>query len=516
MKRPLSYPNYQAGHQTARVTKKTVFFKMHTYNIMTAYKSLKQNIVVEYIPWLVIAILLGKALATADGLLLLLLVSSIAFPLLLKNIKLVVYLMFVSVFFLDWLWGYLSFLPRQLTWLPEILSLVLLLRIVVDLSIGNIRIKNNFFTYFIYCWFFLSVIGIIINSVSPFVFLAGFRNYFKFIPLFLVFSWYPFSDKFVKQIVGILIFISVIQILFVIPEAIIYRGKSGDYIVGCLGAHASGDLGIFQLLIFSTLISLYKSNYYTLRRFITYGTLILLPAFITEAKVVFFILPIIMCVSFLDFRSKTVTRNFLILLLSLVILPGGVYIYNKIYSDKYGVNIQEFLFSSEKTADHIGVGELSFRKGGELRAISAIQFMFQNINKGSYTKFFGVGIGNASDSVFPESRGEYHEKYSYWVIGRVFFARFGWEYGYLGLMLLIVFFVILFNKKNNEKNDTFYTAMFSGKKNLAIISAWCFFYNSFLVISPLAFVFWFYLGIINNRLLTETDNTFNTRERIAL
>jgi len=430
-------------------------------------------------------------------------ISVIVFFVMFNNIKFTIYSLILLVYFLDWFSSYLALLPRQITWLPEMLSFVLLVRIMFDLANKEIKIKNNFITYFVYFWLFLSIVGIAVNFVNPFVFIAGFRNYFKFIPVLLVFSWYPFPAEFVKRIIGFIIFIGLIQIFFIIPERIIFWADEGDLMVGSLGAHASGTLAIFQLLIFSILVALYKSNYYSLKKFMTYGGLVLLPTFITEAKVVFFLLPIVFAIYFLDFKGRMFARSAFLVILGSVVLVAGIYIYNSIYAEWRGRDIRTMIFSPEKALDDVGLGKSPYYADGTLRRATSVKFMLESINKDIYAKILGVGIGNASDSLFPLSRGHYHKKHSELYIDRAFWARFGWEFGYVGLIFLIVFFVRLYLIKRHKEYDAFYNGIFNGVKGMVVITVLSFVYSSFLTLNPLSLVFWLYLGILNNKLLSE-------------
>ena len=452
------------------------------------------------------ALLVGVSLATSNYVMLFGVVSLAAGLVVFSNIKFAIYSMILTVFFFEWLSGFVSILPRQLTWLPEMLALVLLCRITFDLANKKIRIQNSFITHFLYLWVLLSVVGAVVNSLSPFVFIVGLRNYFKFVPLLLIFSWYPFPDEFVKRIVRIVIAIAVIQILFVIPEAIIFRSESsdwGDFVVGSLGSHASGTLAIFQLIVFSILAALYRSNYYSLKKLVIYGGLVLLPTFITEAKIIFILLPLTFLISFLDLRRRMLAKATLLTAMGAVVFIAGVNIYDNIYAQRPGRDIRAFMLSRERIMDELGTGEIAYGKSGELRRLSAVGFMFQNINQDTYTKIFGVGIGNASNSLFEGSKGKYHKKYPELRIADVSLAGIGWEFGYAGLALFGIFFFTLCIVRPREQYGPFYDGMFHGVKGLVFIAAVCFIYNSFLAINPLAFVFWLYLGILNSKLLKQ-------------
>lgn len=406
-------------------------------------------------------------------------------------LRTVIYSLLLCVFFIDFLCGYLSILPRMFTWINEILSLFLLFLIFADLSLQRLNIKINFLILIALVWVIIAILGVMVNGVNFFVFLAGFRNYFKFLPLFFALSWYPLPDKLIRNIIQCLILISTIQIFFIIPEKIYYYGLSGDLIVGSLGANASGILVIFQMLVFSLLISLYKSNYYSTKAFIFYSVLILSSTFITEGKIVFFILPIIFIVYFLEISN--LKKSFALVFIGLSVFIAGVFIYNYIYGD-----IGKYLLKSDKTEAYLGLNEISYVKINKLRRIPQVYFMFKNINKTIYKQVIGVGIGNASESYFQRSNGEYYKKFGFLGITRVFLAKLGWEFGYTGIILFLGLLLYLYFVNYGTDLDQFENGIINAKKGIVIVTLSSLIYDSALTTNQLSFTFWLYLGILNN------------------
>ena len=412
----------------------------------------------------------------------------------------IIYGTLVSIFFLDFFNGYLNLIPRQITWAAEIFSLILFMLIFADLAFYKLPIKFNFLTYFLIVWLFISVIGVVINNVKPFVYFAGVRNYFKFIPFFIALSIYPLPLKLIEKFFEILILISASQLLFVIPEKVIFWGKSGDLIVGTLGQNASGTLVIFQLLSFSIIISLYKCGYYTTKKFLLYSIPILLSTFITEGKIVFFILPFIFIISFLG--VKNLPKIIIIFFMGFIFIIIGVFLYNFIYG-----NIERHFINYDSTLETLGANDISYAKNDRLRRISQVRFMFKNINHSTYSKIFGYGIGNASDSYFKLSKGEYSKRFPSLGIDKVLLSRLGWEFGYSGIFIFFFFLIFLYNYRIPNTNIEFYNGILEARKGIIIVILFSCIYNSSLIINPISFVFWSYLGIFNNIILEhESQN----------
>ena len=409
-------------------------------------------------------------------------------------LKFIFYSTLIAICLLDFLSGYLHILPRQFTWLTEIFSLMLCVVIFADIAFYKFSLKINFLIYFLFIWFLITFFGIISNNVSPFVVFAGLRNYFKFIPFFIALSIYPLSERFFKNFINIIILVSAMQLIFVIPEKIIYWKKSGDLIVGSLGSNASGTLVIFQLLSFSIIISFYKADYYTFKQFLFYSILILLSTFITEGKIVFFILPILFFVNFINI--KNFRKNFVIIIIGILAMLLGVLLYNSLYG-----NIERHFINYNETFKTLGVSEISYGKNDRLRRISQVHFMIKNINNSFYSKFFGYGIGNASDSFFYLSKGEYNKRYYLFGIDKIFISRLGWEFGYSGVILFLCFLFILYKYNTPSSNNKLFNGILDARKGIIIVILFSSFYNNALIMNSTSFIFWSFLGIFNNILL---------------
>ncbi len=452
--------------------------------------------------WLPVVVLMGVALSTSNYVLLVVALAIVLGPLVLSNVRMLIYALILSVALLQGLSTYFKVLPRQITWITEILCVLLLLRLVADLSLGQVKLRNTFMTYFVYAWLALALIGIGVNAVAAPVFLAGLRNYFRFIPLLFVFSLYPFPEVFLKRIIRLVLVVGVIQLPIVVAERILFPGDYGDAIVGSFGAGASGVLGLFEVVLLAVILALYKSRYYSVKDLMLYGVLVLLPSFITEAKIVFLLIPVLMALNLFERKSERLGKNVLVAAIGAVIFIGGIHIYNMIYVSHTRSRVQDILLDPERMMDFLGVEKASYSGPDEMPRVTAVNHMFAHISRDPIMTVFGVGVGNASDSLFEVSKGRYRRLYPQ-LRDDVFAARAGWEFGCAGLILFGVFFYKLSRIRRHMDHGPFYNGLFYGVKGLVFIVVVSIIYTSFLTLAPLAMLFWMLLGMTNRRLLVE-------------
>ena len=116
-----------------------------------------------------------------------------------NNIRLNIYLLFLFLFSLDYLNFVLGLLPRQFTWFPETLSIVLMSYILLQI----IKLKDlpDHKAYrFFWVYLLILLIGIFINWVEIPVFLTGIRNHLKFIPFFVIPFFVEFNEAEIRKL----------------------------------------------------------------------------------------------------------------------------------------------------------------------------------------------------------------------------------------------------------------------------------------------------------------------------
>lgn len=404
-------------------------------------------------------------------------------------------LVFVSLFLLDWLSDVIGLIPRQVTWVPEVILIILLLKILF-ISATEKKFLRTPIDYLVLCLIILGIISAFVNYSKFIVTFAGFRNYFKFYLLFYVTAFLDYDDQFLKKLLKFLILLAFIQIPITILQKYLYIGQSsGDPIGGTLGVGTSGTLTLFLLMIISILIAFYMNKLITGRKLLYSIAFLFIPMSINETKITYFLFPAL--VLFLlgkNFIEKKEFKSFI----TLAIISGMVFIvsyqtYKSIYIKRRNIEVLSYGYVSR----YIGS---EYTKSGGLNRLAQVKFANKNITQQFNTTMLGVGPGNASDSFFEDAIGYYYRKYSLLNIDSVFLSRFLWEYGYLGIA---VFLCILFNlfrlagKIYKYSSVPFYKSIALSFVGMMFVLIGASIYSNSFLIDVLGYAFWFMAGCIH-------------------
>ncbi|RMD97262.1 MAG: hypothetical protein D6814_09840, partial [Calditrichaeota bacterium] len=168
-----------------------------------------------------------------------------------------VLMLFVSIFLIDWISEFLGLLPRQFTWLPEIILAILFAKIIF-LKIVNKNILGSSIDKLMLLLICSAIIGAVVNAMNPIVAILGFRNFFKYIIMFYILLNLNLDEIFFKKMIKLLIIVALLQIPITIAEWQIYG--IGDNVVGTLGRNTTGVMAIFLAFIASFLIGFYMHS----------------------------------------------------------------------------------------------------------------------------------------------------------------------------------------------------------------------------------------------------------------
>ena len=412
------------------------------------------------------------------------------------------YICFVSIYILDWLSGKLGFLPRQLTWLPEIVSIALV-PYIIRLFKGKKAVKEILFFGFLLIF---ASVSYFLNSdtINFAIFGAGIRNYFKFIPIFLL----PFildqdQYRYIKiKFPKIIFLITLAQIpVTLVQRFIIYSSSgSGDPIGGTLGANASGLLSQFIFFTIALIIAKMLTKKIRKQEFLLLFIALMIPVVLNETKITLLLLIGLGITYYLFSKNEKLFNKIIIIIISII----GVMLFIKVYTVIFRArtlerSLQYFINPVDTIYDRW------YTKSGKLNRIPAIIFAFSHITTNIYNAIFGIGIGNASHSFFNSAIGTYYKKYSTLGIDGIYLARHIWEWGIAGTILWLTFFANLF-RKSLIIEDKQYLYWYIGVFSVFIIGS---IYNGNILTNSLGFYFWFLSGIISREYYDQKKSINN-------
>jgi len=440
-----------------------------------------------------------------------------------------VFFLFSLFFSLDYLSQTLGIIPRQFTWLPEVISIGILFYLFIRLFREKDLVPIFSRTQLVIFFIALTLIGLIINRVDTPVALAGIRNNLKYLPLFFLPFFYKFDKSFLQRFLAFLLLLALLQFPVTIIQRIVYKTTSGDPIGGSLGAQSSGILSVFLALCL-----VFWSFYFIkgkLKPIVFFaGFMVLIsPMGLNETKVSFFILPVAFVCIFLFTRYKKIhIKKILIVFVCFsvgMILIGSLF--NHMYvqerntdkkvvtkkinsSPKNELKLSESSVLKEKKParykaikyfDPNRLMTLLYKneilKRGALNRIPQVIFAFNHIKTNPVRLLFGVGAGNASDSFFEKAKGEYYKKYGELDIGNNLLSRLLWEYGLIGTLLFFSIFIFLFLRiwKLRTGADIMGAAA-SGYLVLIVIFSITSVYFNTMLMNLFGYLFWFLGGYL--------------------
>lgn len=416
-----------------------------------------------------------------------------------------VYLLFLGILFLDWLSEKWFLIPTQITWLPELLSIIVALYILLNFT-KHKKIPSQAPYILVYLFAGMTFLGIIINNVDAPVAIAGVRNHLKFLPFFLLPYYYDFSDDFMKKFIKFILFFSFLQCPVAVLQRLLYETRSGDVVGGTLGANTSGVLSLscaFMIVFWTAYYFKYqlKTRNYLLGLF-----LLFLPMGISETKISLFLIPVIFfsIILFIP-ETKTKIKYFVFVFASIgILLIAYRSIYNYYYASSPKRGIETYITNPQKTLNYIYYQK--YMESGTLNRIPQILFAYDNINKDVKHLLFGVGAGNASDSFFHRSIGSYYITYKRLEIDNIFIASMLWEYGIIGTFLYcfigIFMFIKIFPLRNMKSINGVIAIGFLGMSAVLLIST---VYLNTIRVNIYMYFYWFLAGYLLNLYYFKTN-----------
>ena len=395
-----------------------------------------------------------------------------------------IYAFFISVFLLPYL-NRLGLVPRQATWLPEILSLIVLSLVVLqvvrkkEFSVGLAYIS-------IFLLFILTIIfGIVLNSVPAGPIFAGLRDYLKFMPLFFLPAMYPVSQVQLRNQLLFLLSLALLQLPVSLYQRLFqFAGLvTGDVVMGTLTG--SGNLTVFLLAAVSLLTGLYLKKRVKGLLFLALLAAMFVPTTINETKVTVFLLPVALLapVLFIEGGLERMKRMSGVFLLGAALFVVFVPVYNSFFKERRNEGIVDFFTTQGRLEEYL-------ERTGRMKS----PFVLWSVDP---TKFMlGLGIGNASESFLGDKySGVYYRKYGDLIHTTV--LQWLFEIGLIGTVLIMSLFVFvlrdaLYLRSGNE----FASAFALGWIGVLAVLSVSLIYNRAVANDAIGCPLWYYSGYI--------------------
>ena len=414
-------------------------------------------------------------------------------------IKYLLYFLISGLFILDWLFFAYGIGVRQMTWIPEFISIIIAVLIPFRTAVSKESHLPIKYIFLLIIYLAHIITGFLLNDVSGWTMLAGLRIYTKFIPIFLVAIIFPLTAKEFKKLVLFVFVLAMIQFPVVLWQRFIAFAASisGDPMGGTVGHSSSGVLSIFLLIIISFLVAFYFKEQISLPVFILALAAAFIPTTLNETKITFILLPIafIFPAMFIKAKRKTIFRVILVMFIflgSFFVLKG---IYDYFQTQRWGYGIQTFATMP---------GRL---EGYSRMRLDPIKYSFTNATKDPRFLFFGRGAGNVSEGFTPILSGKYVQEGKYYGVSGVSFPKMIWEIGIFGTILLFLFpFFIFLDAGSLSKKEGFLGAFSLGMLSFSVFFSLSMLYTFTMDSNLLIYLFFLTSGYIASQRHAYADD----------
>ena len=341
------------------------------------------------------------------------------------------------MFVFDWLFFVLGFGGRIMTWVPEILSILVALTLPFRTSVEkdvHIPLKYGILIAF---YLLHLMFGLFLNDVKPWTMLAGLRVYTKFIPIFLFPIIFPLRQRVFRNLLLWIYALALVQLPVVLWQGFVRYSalRTGDRLGGTLGISTTGVLAIFLTTVMSFLIAFYYKELISFPMLIFSIILTFIPITMNETKITVILLPVAFIFPAIFLKAKRDAIFKVMLTILLLVVFGAMFKTGYDYfSKRQGRNITLMGFFT----DDYRLKKYNKHRWGPLRTAITVA------PKGDMRfAIFGRGAGNVSEGFTPILSGKYlQEMYQYDVV--MTFPQLMWELGYLGTLLFFLFPVFTF------------------------------------------------------------------------
>ncbi|MFU8814054.1 MAG: hypothetical protein ACNA7W_01835 [Pseudomonadales bacterium] len=411
--------------------------------------------------------------------------------------RLILILLFLSIFSLDYLSRIAGLIHPAISLAPDALSVI-----ATILVLGRLVRTKRFDVNVKYLVFFLLfaihlVNGAIINDAAAGGLVAGLRVYLKFLPFFFVPIVYEFSDREMKGLMLLLLGVLILQLpISVLQRWVLFPDKAtGDVVRGSVETGAF--LSIILVCAISVLFALYLKK---MIRAWTFGWLFLLlflPTTLNETKGTIILFPFALGVPVLLMEGrKRFQGAVLVAAIGAVALGlfSFLYQYTQVKFVGQDDTITDFFepdrfqhYMAPRTA---GIETMEERYG----RVDVVVAAFEEISKDPVTLLVGFGMGSVTPSPIPHLSA-YRPEFVERGITETSAPYILLETGVLGALLWLVFFTMLFRDSQAlSRRDGLVGALALGWLGVLPVIVVALFYKAIIPVNAIMYLFWFYCG----------------------
>lgn len=321
--------------------------------------------------------------------------------------------------------------PNIANYLTDLINILLLFFALRKYIIEKPKINIRTIMIIVIIMLIISAFSFILNFSKITLYVWSIRNLYRFFA-------FMFSCIILLKKEDLKIILKIFEIVFLLNVVLCSYQKfilnlHQDYIAGFFGTISGGNaaMNMLMIIIFSDKAIKFVNKSCSLHKFIFYMATTAYIAAISELKIYYIEMVIIILISALISRKNI--RTFIISIVSVLILILTINILYTLYP-----SFRDF-FNMEEILDYSSNG--GYSNENDLNRFTAIQTLRDKYMEKNQ-RFLGIGTGNAEVSQFSAFCSDFYNNYYYLNYNWFSHAFIFLENGYIGLALYMLFFIV--------------------------------------------------------------------------
>lgn len=378
-----------------------------------------------------------------------------------------VYALIFTSFMSDWtdLADMLGGLSKVVAFMPDMVAAVLALSVLLRITQHKPIIIAPKYVFIGVSFIITILVGFFLNDMKASTMVLGIRDYFRYIPIFLVPAVYTFTESDIKKLLLFILGLSLLQTPVGIWQYLTLYPihQTGDVVRGTLSN--SGILSVYQCGVISVLYAFYLTKHIRLLLFAAISCVLMIPVILNDSRATLLLILVgIITVGLFDNKSS---KNKLLVMsytgLVVISLAGSfVLVYDKVFADRYSQRYEGGLleFYLEGAAEKDFYKQRAHNVGKGVGRLDSILFALEESDNKISKRMFGLGAGNVRSAPIESLEGQYVTRYSGYGVKINTISNLLWETGLLGVLMCIAFLLCVWtDAKRLIQSDQSYTSV---------------------------------------------------------
>jgi hypothetical protein len=411
--------------------------------------------------------------------------------------------LFLQILVVEYLVERRGLLHPYFVLIPEVLSAIVMLVVLVRLMNGTRFSLDWRYGVFLIALLFVIAFGFAVQDVPQGAMLAGLRSYVKFLPFFLLPAVHRFTPRQLQVQLGLLLVLALLQTPIAVYQRFVEFANAmhtGDPVRGTLTT--SSGMSLFMLCAIAGVVIAHLRGRLRLVTMLAVAAWLFAATTINETKATLLLLPLALIVPVLTMPGKghLVRRLIPMVAVGGLAVTAFVLAYNYLiqYRD-YAGPISEYFTNTTELKYYLYTGAANTDQP-YIGRFDSIEIAFEHTSQDPLTLAFGYGAGNVSESFLPEFSGKYADYYARLGVGQTQITQWLWEVGIVGVVAYLFLFYLVTRDSLKLARSSDPTADVGQLWTVAmIVMTFGLLYKSLFSMNDFGYLFWYFSGLVASR-----------------